>query len=134
MKAPTHSGGVVVRKVDGAWQCLLVAATGPDSEWVLPKGHIENGESPEEAALREVREEAGIVGPVLTALGIWQFDVGETTIAVEYFLIRAEETTAQSEDRAVRWLPFQEAIAATPFDEARGAILSALDELGTITG
>lgn len=123
----------MVRTESGAWQCLLVAATGSDSEWVLPKGHIENGESPEEAALREVREEAGIVGSVLAPLGIWEFDVGETTVVVEYFLIRADGPFPQSEDRPTRWLPVQEALAATRFDEARSAILAASDALRAMT-
>jgi ADP-ribose pyrophosphatase YjhB (NUDIX family) len=41
--------------------------------WSLPKGHIELGESPEEAALREVMEETGIESEITRALGVIDF-------------------------------------------------------------
>ena len=42
-------------------------------EWCLPKGHLEDGETPEQAAVREIAEETGIHGRVLTALGVVDF-------------------------------------------------------------
>ena len=47
----SHAGGVVVRATDGELQFLLVEAKDRDI-WVLPKGHIEPGETPEAAAMR----------------------------------------------------------------------------------
>ena len=41
--------------------------------WSLPKGHIEAGETPEQAAIREIEEETGILGEVLAPLGIIDF-------------------------------------------------------------
>lgn len=41
--------------------------------WSLPKGHIESGETPEQAALREVMEETGIVSEISRALGVIDF-------------------------------------------------------------
>ncbi len=41
--------------------------------WSLPKGHIEMGETPEEAALREVMEETGIESQISRSLGIIDF-------------------------------------------------------------
>lgn len=37
-------------------------------EWCLPKGHIERGETPEQTAVREVHEETGILGEVITSI------------------------------------------------------------------
>jgi len=42
-------------------------------EWCLPKGHLENGETPEQAAVREIAEETGIHGRVLSSLGTIDF-------------------------------------------------------------
>ena len=49
----THAGGVVFRETNGMVQYLLLQATNNSREWVLPKGHIEPGESPQYAAVRE---------------------------------------------------------------------------------
>jgi 8-oxo-dGTP pyrophosphatase MutT (NUDIX family) len=42
-------------------------------EWCLPKGHLEDGETPEQAAVREIAEETGIHGRVISALGTIDF-------------------------------------------------------------
>lgn len=46
------------RSEDGAWQCLLVLHR--KGHWAFPKGHAEPGESPVQAALRELAEETGL--------------------------------------------------------------------------
>ena len=46
-------------------------ATGPhNGKWGLPKGHVETGESPEAAALRELAEESGHTGSVMGLVGV----------------------------------------------------------------
>ena len=58
MKVRTLSAGVVVVRREGdAWRCLLLRAF---QYWDSPKGQVEEGEKPIQAALREVREETGI--------------------------------------------------------------------------
>lgn len=58
MKVRTLSSGVVVVRREGeAWRCLLLRAF---QYWDSPKGQVEPGEKPIEAAVREVREETGI--------------------------------------------------------------------------
>jgi ADP-ribose pyrophosphatase YjhB (NUDIX family) len=57
-RVETSSGGVVFRRTNGHVDFLLIRD--PYANWGLPKGHIEGGESPEEAALREVEEETGL--------------------------------------------------------------------------
>jgi 8-oxo-dGTP pyrophosphatase MutT (NUDIX family) len=49
---------VVYRRVDGAAHYLLIRD--PYDNWGLPKGHVERGETSEQTAVREVREETGI--------------------------------------------------------------------------
>lgn len=57
------AGGVVV---DRGEVLIIRHARG---EWIMPKGHLEPGETPEEAALREVREETGLTAEILAPLG-----------------------------------------------------------------
>jgi ADP-ribose pyrophosphatase YjhB (NUDIX family) len=54
----TSSGGVVYRMREGVAQFLLIKD--PYDNWGLPKGHVEGGETPVEAAVREVAEETGL--------------------------------------------------------------------------
>jgi ADP-ribose pyrophosphatase YjhB (NUDIX family) len=59
VKVETSSGGVVFRRSDDGMRFLLIRD--PYENWGLPKGHLEQDESPEQAALREVAEETGLV-------------------------------------------------------------------------
>ena len=58
MKLEISSGGIIYRKNKGKFEIALVLDS--FSRWTFPKGHIEKGEKPEEAGLREVGEEIGI--------------------------------------------------------------------------
>src|SRR6476660_5120506 len=60
MRVIRQSGAIVVRLDRDQPQVLLVSAKRNPRNWIFPKGHIEKGESPEQAALRETREEAGV--------------------------------------------------------------------------
>lgn len=66
-----HSAGGVLFKPspDGPHVCLIKVATrGGNPSWRLPKGTIEEGETLEEAAIRETREETGCLGDVISPL------------------------------------------------------------------
>ena len=67
----TSAGGVIVDVHEGRSRIAIIARRNRAGrvEWCLPKGHIEPGETLEQTAAREVAEETGIVGQVLTTLG-----------------------------------------------------------------
>ena len=63
------AGGVVFRLGEaGAAEVVLIMTH--ERRWQLPKGWIDAGESPEETALREVREEAGVIAEIVAPLGV----------------------------------------------------------------
>ena len=69
-----ESAGAVVL-VDG--RCLVLRRTATD-EWIIPKGHLEQGERPEDAAVREVREETGFEIRILGPMGSTRYGFGHS--------------------------------------------------------
>ncbi len=83
--------------------------------WSLPKGHIEAGETAEQAAVREVEEETGIIGAVVATLGTIDFwfvaEDRRVHKTVHHFLLRAlggELSDADVEVAEVAWVPLGE--------------------------
>jgi ADP-ribose pyrophosphatase YjhB (NUDIX family) len=83
--------------------------------WSLPKGHIEAGETAEQAAVREVEEETGIIGRVLAPLGTIDFwfvaEDRRVHKTVHHYLMRALGGELSDEDvevAEVAWVPLDE--------------------------
>lgn len=107
----TAAGGVVVRAVDGRPYIALVRE-GAGLAYVLPKGRVEAGESVEEAAAREIAEEAGLTDLTLVApLGVRErYDYDKTHWKLtHYFLYRTEQADGQPSDPhhayVLHWFP-----------------------------
>lgn len=68
----TSAGGLVVTTGAKSVMAALIARRNRAGrlEWCLPKGHLEPGETPEQAAVREIAEETGITGRVVRPLGV----------------------------------------------------------------
>ena len=114
------AGGVVVRLDRGAPEYLLVNARENPRELVLPKGHIDEGETPETAARREIREEAGVDAVPVAPLGVSRYDTPREHVEVEFFLFRYRAPlTSRELERTPRWYGFEEALRQLTFDEAR---------------
>lgn len=119
----TAAGGVVVH--DGR---VLVLHRPGRGEVRLPKGHIEPGESAQEAALRETREESGYTNLVVQAdLGtqLVEFERdGEHVVRTErYFLMepvgQAFQPVVGEPQFEPVWLPWDEALTALTFEPER---------------
>jgi 8-oxo-dGTP pyrophosphatase MutT (NUDIX family) len=110
------AGGVVVR--DGQVVVIVPTRLASDGSKVLalPKGHIDPGETALQAAVREVREETGIVGEPVTELGetrYWYRRDGQTIPkSVSFYLFRYVEGDPADHDDEVeeaRWIAFEDA-------------------------
>ncbi len=121
-KPLTHAGGVVFRKHDNETFYLVVSSS-DGANWVLPKGHIDPGETPEIAALRELAEEAGVVGEIVASLSEGHYERADKEVDIQYFLIREVGSTESTENRTVRWEEENAALQLLTFTEAREALL-----------
>ena len=77
-KEQTSAGGVVYRRVRGRTEVALISV-GEQGRWQLPKGLVGRGETPLEAALREVSEETGLTCEAeaeLERVEYWYFSKG----------------------------------------------------------
>lgn len=110
----TSAGGLVL---DTKGRAVLIARHDRRGRlvWSLPKGHIEPGESAEQAALREVREETGVRSEILAPLGTIDFwfmaDKKRIHKTVHHFLMRAQSeqlSDADAEVDAVEWVPLED--------------------------
>lgn len=118
---PTHAGAVTIREIEDQTVYLIVTSS-DGNHWVLPKGHIERGETPAAAALRELNEEAGGIGEILAELSIQQFQKIREAVVVQYFLVREVSTFESAEKRSLRWEDEQSALGLLSFEEAKSAL------------
>ena len=89
----------------------------------MPKGHIEPGETADAAALRELREEAGVIGEVVKPLAIQSFKKPGEWVVAQYYLVRALKETQAVEKRAVQWVDEPTALHLLSFEEAHKALV-----------
>jgi len=125
MKQPTHAGGLVYRCTQGVLRYALVTASDDPETWVLPKGHIEQYENAQQAAVREVLEETGIEARVVSDLGVLRFSRKSQDIRAQFFLMVHEATTPTTEKRKLTWATFDEALELLTHEDARDLLVDA---------
>lgn len=106
---------------------LLVRAKRTPQTWIFPKGHVEAGETPREAALRETREEAGVEGVIVDHLAAMEFESPRGTVQVEYYLVAWTADVKSEEQRERRWCSVDEALELLAFDGAQDLVVKALN-------
>lgn len=113
MKRVFSAGGIVVKDDDGPK--VLVTQHSKHHGWDFPKGHIEQGESGEQAALREVEEETGVKAEIIEKVGETEYFYFEDGVrnfkTVVYFLMKyigEGEATTADEVEAMLWLDPEE--------------------------
>jgi ADP-ribose pyrophosphatase YjhB (NUDIX family) len=127
------AGGLVVDKT--GTKGLLIGRLDPKDAsherllWSLPKGHIESGESPEEAAIREVAEETGIKSEITRSLGVidfWFMASGKRIHkTVHHYLFRKVGGTLApqiTEVDDVGWFPLEEIVNLLAYPDEKKLI------------
>jgi len=129
---------VVYRRSNEGVEVVLAArrTRRGDLAWGLPKGLVEPDETPEQAAVREVREETGLDADVEVSLGeIRYFYVWEgirVRKAVHFFLMRATGGDASQHDdemEEVRWFPLSVALRRATYKGEREVLQRAAARL-----
>jgi 8-oxo-dGTP pyrophosphatase MutT (NUDIX family) len=137
-KSEVSAGGVIYRLADGGIDICLAArrTRRGDLVWGLPKGAVEQDEAPEEAALREVREESGLEAEIEDDLGtIRYFYVWEGVRIrkqVRFFLMRetgGDISQHDDEMEDVRWFALARAVKRAAYRGEREVLERAAERL-----
>jgi 8-oxo-dGTP pyrophosphatase MutT (NUDIX family) len=138
MASTEFSAGGVVMNADQEVVVIVPTRRAADGSRVLalPKGHPDGKESPVQAALREVREEAGVEAELVDSLGevrYW-YQRGGKRIAkvVEFFLLRYISGDVGDHDHEVehaRWVPADEAARTLTYAGERDMVREALSRV-----
>ena len=143
-KEQVSAGGVVFRRRGEGFEVALISVDEP-ARWQLPKGLVGRGESPAEAALREVSEETGLRCEVVAELErveYWYFSKGGARRVrfhkfVHFFLMRYRSGDVSGHDDEVneaRWVALEDAEGMLAFKGERRALAEAREMLAAGAG
>lgn len=124
-------GAVIFRKDPDKPRFLLIKNI-KGKNWGFPKGHVELGESEEETALREVREETGLSIEILPGFrSVIQYSIwGKANKQVVFFLAkcgRSDDVHVQaSEIEKYSWMTYEEALSTFRFDNDKKVLKNAV--------
>jgi 8-oxo-dGTP diphosphatase len=136
------AGGVVHRKLNSRIELVVIQAL-PEKRWQLPKGIVDDGETPEIAALREVREEAGITAEIrrpIETIEYWYFSKkdGERVRFhkfVHFFLMEFKSGNVADHDHEVaesRWVNLDDALGMLAFKSEREIVEKAVEMINAL--
>ena len=128
-KLQISAGGVAYRKKGRRIEVALISV-GEQNRWQLPKGIVDKGEAIEDAARREVREEAGIDAETIERIDrveYWYVSKEQDRRVryhkfVYFFLLRYKSGDVKDHDQEVneaRWFDIEEAVTALAFDSEK---------------
>jgi 8-oxo-dGTP pyrophosphatase MutT (NUDIX family) len=118
---------------NGRLQLLLITSR-KRRRWIVPKGIVEDWQTPEEAALEEALEEAGVKGDIIgEAVGTYEYDKWGGTCRVDVFLLLVHEVLdswLESDFRDRLWVGIDDALDMVDNNGLRDVIRLAADMIG----
>ena len=136
VREPT-SGGIIFRRDKDKNVEILLVQDGKD-RWTIPKGHIEEGETAEQTAKREIFEEAGLNDiEILGWLGKINFRYRRidrlVLMTTQIYLVRAgsnsDEIQKEEWMNGIKWFKFNEALDAIEYDDIGKLMLLAMKRI-----
>jgi diadenosine hexaphosphate hydrolase (ATP-forming) len=123
--APVQAGGIIV------WRERVVLRRTLLGEWVFPKGWIDPGETPEQAAIREAREETGIQAQIIRPAGNAVYEADGEVRDVIYYLMRVTDSPEWAEHAGIdaASFPVAEVASILSFNNIRELWESTLPEV-----
>ncbi|MBA2336274.1 MAG: NUDIX hydrolase [Acidimicrobiia bacterium] len=129
--APARGAGAVAHRHTKKGTRILLVHRPRYGDWTLPKGHLEGGETYQEAALRELVEEAGVQGELGRLVGSIAYRVKRKPKVIRYWLVEAGSirfrTNAEVDE--VLWTSPSKAMLRASHDNDRVVIAAAMDRL-----
>lgn len=126
MEKVAQAGAIAVKPGNGEPLVLITTAKDNPAHWLFPKGHVEPGETAREAAIRELREETGVVGEYVGQAGRNEFTRNGKLLSVEYFVLRFVGQTEAEEGRQIQWVSVSDAQAILTFAGIRQVLADAV--------
>lgn len=110
---------------NGVASYLLVRPKSGKNEWLLPKGHIETDEEESGAALREVREETGVIARLICPVETVEFEIQSEIVRVIFFLMEFASQEELRERRQTGWFELKEALQELHHPQSKQIIQTA---------
>ncbi len=133
----THKAGAVVLSKDDPGKVLLLYRDGPNfCDWTVPKGHMEPGESREDTAKREIKEETGLDIELLGLLPDRNYNTfsGKAAIAHLFLARSLDDSKLRPEPgyprNRLEWVPISEAENRLTFDNMKAYFRKIKDSIG----